>query len=215
MAQETKLVHDYANCRDAKNIQSLARTRGLIQENKPFTTRRATSEKLFYSQSDMDNYLSVSQSGNPFMAKQRKREDYRLATEGDYAAMLPHAREFEKFLDNTMVMPAALQNFPQMIFKNAVESSLLVCLPTHDGWKCQIGLVQPMPEIVTLEDLLEIWGILLPLNDPNSDVKFEHTKKCVVCGKYYQAKGAKAIYCSERCRGQARNQKRKEDMNKE
>jgi hypothetical protein len=57
---------------------------------------------------------------------------------------------------------------------------------------------------VSFRDFILITGILLPMFHDKSEIKLRYTKKCITCGKFYQAKGKKAFWCSERCRSQYR-----------
>lgn len=213
MAPETHLVHDYGNSKSARQIEEVLRTYGIVDPMRPFRTRATPRENLFASQESLEYYKKGYPSGNPFLVDQRKKEDLRLATFEDYEGIIPHAELMGSFLGNVIDGGISLLNFPQRILKNAVAFNAVVSMPIpSDRWHFRLELAHPMPENVPLEDRVEICGILLPLHDPQSDVKFEYTKKCVVCGKYYQAKGQKAIYCSERCRAHVRNQKKREEM---
>lgn len=216
MAPETKFIHDYVNSKNASQIEEVLRNHGIVDPWRPCRTRFCQMEKLFPSTEALDYYKKDYPHGNPLVIEARKEEDLRLITLDDYDKLTLHAEKMRKVLGNMRDNGISLYIFQQKVFKMAVELNAIVSNPIPgDSWHFRIEMASPMPENVALEDLIEIRGILLPVHDPQSDVRFEYTKKCVVCGKYYQAKGQKAIYCSERCRAHVRNQMRKEEMNKD
>lgn len=216
MAPETYLIHDYANSKSGSQIEEVLRSYGIVDQVGPIGTRSSLGEKLFASQESLEYYKKGYPSGNPVVVDARRKEDLRLINLDDYGKLTFHAEKMGRFLGNLIDNGVSLMFIQQEIFKRAVQLNAIVSNPIPgDSWHFRIEIAQPMPESLTLEDLIEIRGILLPVHDLQSNVRFDYTKKCVVCGKYYQAKGKKAIYCSERCRAHVRNQKKKEEMNKE
>jgi len=91
----------------------------------------------------------------------------------------------------------------QSCLKLAVETGVVTCEPLSDGWNYRLQFTQNLA-VLAVEDYMAITGIFLPMMFSKSEIQLRHTKKCLICGRYYQAKGDKAVYCSERCRSRAR-----------
>lgn len=212
MAPEYKFIHSYCNSIDGPgSVQATLINNDIINPNRSFCIRSSPGEKLFCTEEAMQGYQKGWPIGNPITRNLRSEDAVRVATLEDFASLLSHVNEMRRFMDNVRDNGKGLLSLPQEIFKRAVAKGVISSLPiAKDGWHHRIGLGMPIQADVPIEDLVEIIGILLPLHDPYSDVRFEYTKKCVICGKFYQAKGSKAIYCSERCRSRARNQQTRE-----
>lgn len=214
MAPEIKFIHEYANCgNDAEMLALLMRYNLIRRDGKPFVIRKDTSTKLFYSQEELDWYIKAYPSGNPLTIAGRSEENIRLATCGDFASLMPHVRFVKSIMESLAKNdPTVLMGYAKNMLKTAIETDAIISSPIPDDpWHYQLAASWKMADhILPIEDMVEIHGILIPLHNPKSDLKLEYTKKCKVCGKIYQAKGQKAIYCSERCRSQARAQCKKE-----
>lgn len=78
-------------------------------------------------------------------------------------------------------------------------------------WTSFIGLDKNAIDEADLDitDYVDFTGLLQPVLT-RDDTKLEYSKKCLNCGTYYQAKGAKAVFCSEACRSSYRRRLKKE-----
>lgn len=209
MAPERKFVHNYANCGDdLAGLQDLLVANRIIEEDWPFKTRGGDCE-LFLSEKGLELYLTTS---NPFVAEARKASRARVASEEDFCALLPHVAEIRGLLEKCTQSYWNLSVYVGQIFKKAAASGAIISTQIKtDSWHHQIELARPINRLgFPVEDIVEIMGILEPVHNKLSDVKFEYTKKCLVCGSFYQAKGKKALYCSEKCRSWARNHNHKD-----
>jgi predicted nucleic acid-binding Zn ribbon protein len=65
----------------------------------------------------------------------------------------------------------------------------------------------------TLEDYIEICGIIIPLSHPDGVKELRRMRRCQVCNKYFSSRG-KAPYCSEKCRSKLNYTKLKEKKTK-
>lgn len=206
MAPEKKFIHEYANtCGKPDGIEQVLRKYLGVHLTHGFSTRAIPNERLFFSPEESAKYAQVYPGGNPFIKEARQKEVHRVATENDLQLLAVHTGEIRQFLDTVMENGRGLLFRPAEIFKRAAAYGVVVSAPANgDRWHQQIDLAVGVLDRIAIEDLVEIVGILLPLHDPGSDLKFEDTKKCVECGAFYQAKGPKAIYCSEKCRSRAR-----------
>ncbi|MBQ9406620.1 MAG: hypothetical protein IJU37_07805 [Desulfovibrio sp.] len=99
--------------------------------------------------------------------------------------------------------------------KLAVEKNVLTCShdPNDDDWIYRIVVTEQLENTsnLTFEEYITLKWLFLPLLTPNAEIKLKYTKKCACCGDFYQAKGDKAIYCSERCRSRMRAKLQKKD----
>ena len=78
-------------------------------------------------------------------------------------------------------------------------------------WNSFIGLDKNAIDGTDLDitDYVDFTGLLQSVLTKD-DTKLEYSKKCLNCGTYYQAKGAKAVFCSEACRSSYRRKMKKE-----
>lgn len=78
-------------------------------------------------------------------------------------------------------------------------------------WDAFIGLNGDIADGLDLDitDYIDLTGVLLP-SITRDDTKLEYSKKCINCGTYYQAKGQKAVFCSEACRSSYRRKMKKQ-----
>jgi len=64
-------------------------------------------------------------------------------------------------------------------------------------------IVWMTPNLVSLEDVLEMFGILYYFFNGKGKI-FSWIKQCKQCGKFFLPTNPKAFFCSERCRGRLR-----------
>lgn len=214
MAPEMKFLHKYANCgTEPKKIAQVLERNRFEPTIDGFRISNCEKARYFFSQEDLERYTNALPSADPFIKEARSREKLHVAQIEDFEMLVPHVQKVARFLDLVMENGRGLLFYSQEIFKRAARAEAIttqIDLSSH--WQGRLGLSQLGLSKMTLEDLVEIYGILLPLFDPESDLRFEFTKKCSVCGNYYQAKGLKAIYCSEKCRTRERTQRKKEQI---
>lgn len=212
MAVTKKLIHDYANCKDNPiSAQDVLRSYKVILSGYPFSFRSNPDERIFYSEAALEGYVKGYPTGNPFIKETRSKESLRVMDANEFVRLANHINEINERLEACQHNPFALANFIPDVFKKAVEMGAITSAPIP-GHTWHYGIVISAPILerrIPIEDLVEIVGLLIPLHALNSDLKLEYTKKCLVCGDFYQAKGEKALYCSERCRSRARFQTKK------
>lgn len=119
-----------------------------------------------------------------------------------------HIVQIQKILDEYVVgnLP---HKYLYMCYKKAKK---LDCISFKvRKWDSFIGLDTNVQKGLDLDidDFIDLTGLLLPTLQ-GGEVKLEHTKKCKNCGTYYQAKGEKAVFCSEACRSSYRRKMKKE-----
>lgn len=92
-----------------------------------------------------------------------------------------------------------------VFFKEAAAKDLITLSKTNEKWKFNISYnVEAMSrDDIKFEDKFNTLFFLLPVIS-KSDVVLEYTKKCAECNSFYQAKGEKSIFCSEKCRSRYR-----------
>lgn len=213
MAPETKFLHKYANCdSDTKKVAQVLEQDRFEPTSNGFLMRCDKKTRYFFSREELERYKNNFPINNPMVKEARSSEVLCVAQVSDFERLLPHVAEMRSFLDSVMENGRGLMFKPQEIFKRAAKSEAITTqIDFSTQWKCRIGISQLGLANIPIEDLIEIYGILLPLFDPYSGIRFEYTKKCAMCGSYYQAKGPKAIYCSEKCRTRARTRRSREE----
>lgn len=100
-------------------------------------------------------------------------------------------------------------NYIEDYFENAKKlNHLTIC---RNQWNSYIGLDSNVTDGFDLDiiDYINFNGMLQPIIAPDN-TKLEYSKKCMNCGTYYQAKGEKAVFCSEACRSSYRRKMKKE-----
>lgn len=97
-----------------------------------------------------------------------------------------------------------------LCYKKAIELDCLTLFASK--WNSFIGLGANVQDgyDLDIDNYIDLNGILLP-SLQRSDIKLEYTKKCMNCGTYYQAKGQKAVFCSEACRSSYRRKMKKQE----
>lgn len=207
MGANEVLIHAYSNCKDnPESAAAVLLSNEIILTERPFSFRSNPSEKIFCSEEALERYMKGYPSSNPFIRGARSKESLRVREANEFSRLAPHINAINEFLKNCLQNPVGLSSFIPTLFRKAVEAGAITSGPiSNDNWHMQIMVSTPIIErTLPVEDLVEIMGLLIPLHDLNSNLKLEYTKKCVLCGKFYQAKGKKAIYCSEKCRSRAR-----------
>lgn len=206
MAPETKFIHNYANClASPEKAMRLLSDQNIITANRPFTLRNVKETNLFLDDDALYRYLNHS---DPFIQDRRRNEKNRVFTPDDCSSLIPHIIYCREILDREIGSHFGIMMNLRHSFRKAADLGILTPQPIPgDGYHYRIGLSESPAKEATVEDLVEITGFLLPSLDLSSDVRFEYTKKCTICGNYYQAKGAKAVFCSEKCRSRKRFKK--------
>jgi hypothetical protein len=145
------------------------------------------------------HHKTVSVVKNSRSTASKKKESPRQSSIADISQSIrEHVKQVRIFLD-ACIQGRLPNDFIRKALVRAGQFGYLTIEPC--GWTPKLGMVAGFP--MPLEDFVEIKGILLPLFNKDN-LTFEFTKKCVVCGRYYEAKGPKAIFCSAACRSRYR-----------
>lgn len=90
------------------------------------------------------------------------------------------------------------------ILRKLIRTGVLGVIPTQaDAWRFSIATSTKNQLQLPLDLYVELEGILLPSFEKSSTI-LKHTRKCCVCGNYYQARGVTVTHCSETCRSRDR-----------
>ncbi len=162
---------------------------------------------IFFSEGDMEQEEKlpklVAESPYSICVK-------RLITEADLTSVEKKAQFARLFLEKCSKGEVPYLEIT-CIFQKCQRQNFLTIAPLKDdAWKFQVCLAgAPEQGNITFEDAVDLFGILVPALG-SSPVHFEWTKKCKNCGKFFQAKGPKTVFCSETCRSRARFQTQRE-----
>lgn len=218
MAQETHLPHDIANMENASEEEILKTSRqyGYTRPGKEYFLFRGSDGIVFPSEQEREEWMKNPPPGstNPFVPPKINSigmEKYLPSIQkiiDDARALLSSAAKGETY---------ALAYFLDTYFQEAARKRYMtVTSDASSPWHYKIDLNDnaKLGEI-PFEDFIYLFGFLLPSLSKNAPIDFSNTKICAECGKFYQAKGKKALYCSERCRSRARAKNKKETEEKE
>ena len=102
-----------------------------------------------------------------------------------------------------------IKGIPPLIRMNALIKSLcndgvIIVNSGSDPWRYTFFL---NPDIedghLPIKVYIDAKGIFFP-SIMKTEINLKNTRKCVVCGQYYQARGATIVHCSETCRSRDR-----------
>lgn len=203
MPPSKHLPHHIANTNGAdKNAwQQICGQIGLITPDKPYIQLSGRPGRIFFDEEQRvgAEKLSATLCQNPFVGE----EPCRLITGADLSELEKYANSVRAILKlcSEGIFPLLQVNH---IFKRL--SGKFTLAPKADSpWAVIIDLSdEARSGNLSLQDFVDLNGILLPSLDSSNPIRLEHTKICKCCGDFYQAKGPKAIYCSEKCRSRVR-----------
>ena len=91
------------------------------------------------------------------------------------------------------------------ILRDLIRMNVLNVTPTQeDAWRFSItAMLASNHSCLPLDLYIDLKGILLHSFE-KTPLMLKHTRKCCVCGNYYQARGATIVHCSETCRSRDR-----------
>lgn len=211
MPPSKELIHAYANTRitykpkwndifDFYNVHGPASWH-MNKQDRFLCTRTPTLSKykVFSCENDAKAYIQMPSCVDADFVTWPEREEYK-AVQHEFFVHIGYIRDI---LDRVITgCPPSIEL--NMIFKRAVELDLIGLETISETWLYSLGTTANWQnKTVAVEDYVEINGLLLP-TVTDSQTKLKQTKKCAMCHKYYQAKGAKAIYCTETCRSKSR-----------
>ena len=228
MAPYKGLIHQYANLPNKldKNGHQLRRfyaqfgPMGMLPSGHPASScvrvrllekpSEQSSEELvekkylaFFDQADADHWRRWF-SNNPFSVL-------------DEIVTYPGDSEFEKvlvFVENHClrmrgVLDACIEGIPPFtsmngLMKSLCKFSVLTVTPGSDPWHYTFVLNSNIDDgQLPIDVYIGAKGIFFP-SIMKTEINLKNTRKCVVCGQYYQARGATIIHCSETCRSRDR-----------
>ena len=219
MAPYKGLIHQYANLPNKldKDGHQLRRfyaqfgPKGVLPSGQPAWScirvrlLEKTLEKrylAFFDQADADQWRRMLI--NPFEVP----ED---------VVTYPGDSEFEKvlvfFVNHCLrmrgVLDACIEGIPPFTSMNSLMKSLckfsvLTVTPGSDPWHYTFVLNSNIDDgQLPIDVYIGAKGIFFP-SIMKTEINLKNTRKCVVCGQYYQARGATIVHCSETCRSRDR-----------
>ena len=228
MAPYKGLIHQYANLPNKldKNGHQLRRfyaqfgPMGMLPSGHPASScvrvrlfekpLEQPSEELvekkylaFFDQADADHWRRWF-SNNPFSVL-------------DEIVTYPGDSEFEKVLVAVEghcsrmrgVLDACIDGIPPFtsmdgLMKSLCQYSVLTVNPGSDPWHYTFVFNSNIDDgHLPIEVYIGAKGIFFP-SIMKTEINLKNTRKCVVCGQYYQARGATIVHCSETCRSRDR-----------
>ena len=183
---------------------SCVRVRLLEKPSDQSSEKRVEKKYLaFFDQADADQWRRWF-SNNPFAVL-----DEIVTYSGD--------SEFEKVLafveDHCLrtrgVLDACIEGIPPFtsmngLMKSLCEFSVLTANPGNDPWHYTFALNSNIDDgHLPIDVYIDAKGIFFP-SIMKTEINLKNTRKCVVCGQYYQARGATIVHCSETCRSRDR-----------
>ena len=157
----------------------------------------------FFDQGDADQWRCWF-SSNPFNVL-----DEIVTYPGDcefekvLIAVEEHCSQIRKDLDD------CIKGIPPLIRMNGLikflcNENVIIVNSGSDPWRYSFIL---SPDIenghLPIKVYIEAKGIFFP-SIMKTEINLKNTRKCVVCGQYYQARGATIVHCSETCRSRDR-----------
>lgn len=213
MPPTEELIHMYANTRPANikkwndifefyDLNGPAIWHEKPREEKFIQTRSQKFQKykVFACEEDARRFIELDEAHAAELVTWPERTEYKLIQ----LEFIQHIKFIRKILDNIIAgIPPTLEI--NAIFQRAIELKIIRLEIIPESWQYGLSLndARFTNEITTIEDYVDIKGILMP-SISTCATKLKFTKKCAICQKYYQAKGVKAIHCSETCRSKSR-----------
>lgn len=203
MAQTFLFPHLFANMEvTPRELEAFCRQVGLISGTKPYVFLKETDSRFYFDADSLTGVGADLIEGNKFHPVTRT-----LMKEEDLESLKVVQVRLRKFLDSCIEGSLPFLDVVE-IFNDFQKKKYITLGPAAKSpWWCVVEFADCVRlGNVPLGDLINAFGILHPvLAKGESPIKFEWTKKCVSCGRYYQAKGPKAVFCGETCRSRARS----------
>ena len=212
------LIHTYANLpKDlAKNPQPLMEFCRQYGQRNISDTTIPSGCYLRASTGGFQSYIAFFDQNHAKLWIDRQRNDLLDVSPmltptypGQYAfekvikAIEKHCCKIRTILDQCIIgIPPKM--VVSKILKNLIRTNVLGVIPTQvDAWHFSMTASTGGQLQLPLDLYVEMEGILLP-SFKKSSIMLKHTRKCCVCGNYYQARGATVVHCSKTCRSQDR-----------
>lgn len=202
MAAEILFPHMFANLDiTIPNLESFCQQYDIIRPEKNFILLEEEDEQVYFTEQSKNNKEIQIVDEKPYAPITRKVMD-----DEDLKSIKITQTGIQKFLD--ACIDGQMPFFEILKFyKQCERKNYLTVNPLQgDMWHIHPTISDAVKFAkIPLTDYIYIRGILLPTFGGKHDpIQFAWTKRCQSCGKYFQAKGPKTIFCSETCRSRVR-----------